>query len=184
MRALTLIFGLLGLSFLSLTAQSPAESPEQLSEIFVDAVAKKKFKDLEAIIPGVAQWRDLAPDQTEGLSDEEVEHEINHGNVPNLRHGFHTLVHSAKHNGLQLSELEFNETVVQKYTDKSSDPVGLEVLFFYDHYHDKFHLTAVEVGERWYLLEIRDAEKAFTHVRPVKPEGQAFSLQSVFAKRK
>ncbi len=149
-------------------AQEGAGSPDDLGELFLRSVAERKFRILMPVLPGVEQWKKLSPDQTKGLSDQEIGDEIRHGNIPALESAYHHIIHAATRGGFQVKEISFNDVVVQRYSDSKNIPVGLEVLFFYDHYHDKFHLTAVELDGRWYLLGIREPDVAFSQVRKIE----------------
>ena len=141
-----------------------ANTPSALGEAFVFALSEKKFDQVVELMPGVEQWKLLSPEMTEGLDDDQIAAEIKAGNIPALKVQFETLVEAARKKHIKIKEIDYNETVTQRYFKEELAPVGLVVSFFYDHNNDRFHLQAVEVEKRWYLLKIMELDKAFQNI--------------------
>ncbi|MCB9230034.1 MAG: hypothetical protein H6581_00075 [Bacteroidia bacterium] len=139
--------------------------PTELGERIVSALAQRDFNLLSSLQPGIIEWRVLVPDQTEGLSDEEITAKMEAGNSARLRGAFEELIQAGREKKIKFRNLTFNQVTVQRFYEDPKAPVGLEVMFFYDHYHGKIKTTVVEQEGEWFLLEIKDPSNSFVDVR-------------------
>lgn len=172
-----ILFCLLVLAFsVAFVLPNRPQRPTELGERIVEAISSRDFKQLDALQPGVAEWKVFGPDQTEGLTDEEIEAKMDAGNTNKLRRGFDEIMAAGRFKKIKFRNIRFNEVIIKRYYEEKDAPIGLEVMFFYDHYNGKILVSAIEQAGEWYLLEMKGGENAFQDI-PVQSRGGLGNFQ-------
>ena len=161
--ATTLMTMVFGTAYVSLPG--PTDADEVFAEKFVQSFKRKDLRSIRSMMPGPDEWRLLAPKQTEGMTDAEIMAEVETSNEAKVAMHFHTLLQEARAKKIKVREIEFNQMHLQKYHERPNTPMGMEILFDYEHFHGKFSLTVVEYQDEWFLLDIEHPDKTFETLR-------------------
>ena len=166
-KAILIVTSVLTLMYSTAFVMGPPHltANEEFAQKFVTSFKKKDFKTVRKMMPGPEQWRILAPKQTEGMSDAEIMTEVETSNEAKVQMHFFTLLEEARAKKIKIKEIEFNQLHIQKYYERPNSPMGMEVLFDYDHFHGKFSLTVIEFQDEWFLLDIENPDKTFETLR-------------------
>lgn len=147
--------------FLSFEAfsQQNTERGNALGVIFIEAVKSKEIEKYIAIKPSAAMWKVVSPQETSGLSDDEIYKSLIMS--ANLKFSFDNISASMIEHSIVADSLSFFGSYLEMLGDT---PVALSIDFMYEGKKGTFWVSVVSYNNRLYLAEIKNSYRIFDHL--------------------
>ena len=125
---------------------------EKFAKDFIEAIKSKDIDEVLKLKPSVALWREIMPEETKEMSDDDLIYGVN--KTEKFVGDFGNIMASAKEENIDLNKILYKNISLKKMWEGENSPYGLVVSYKYEKKEGTFDLSVIKYKENFYLSEI------------------------------
>ena len=141
-----------------------AQNPEdEFSKNFIKAIASENIDEIVNLKPNPEFWRLILEKETKDMTDEEIIQKANKNEKLIL--DFDNIIYSAKKGKIDLKEIAYKGSKIEKIWEDEKMPFGLTIKYIYKDKDGNFSLSVYKYKNRYYLSEILQSFDVFNQLK-------------------